>query len=78
MEPDSYYSPDGDIAYLRVRGSAGRVRTRKEAWGLRDYDETGELVGIEIWAASERLSQDVLEALPRLEGQTAVFERQPS
>ncbi len=66
MKPDSYYALDGDIAYLRVREPEGEVSSRKESWGLGDYDSGGELVGIEVWAASERLSREVLEALPRL------------
>jgi uncharacterized protein YuzE len=78
MKPDSYYTPDGDIAYLRVRDPEGVVSSREEPWGLRDFDERGELVGIEIWAASESLPREVLDALPRLEGQGLVVERQPA
>ena len=48
MKPDSYYTPDGDIAYLRVRDPEGAVSSRKESWAFRDFDERGELVGIEI------------------------------
>lgn len=65
-KPDSYYTPDGDIAYLRVRELEGVVNSREEPWGLRDYDERGELVGIEVWAATERLPREVVDALPRL------------
>jgi len=35
-------------------------------------------VGIEVWAASERLPREVLDALPRLEGQGVTVERQPA
>ncbi len=78
MKPDSYYTPDGDIAYLRVRDPEGTVSSREESWGLRDYDDRGELVGIEIWGASERLPKEVLDALPRLEGHGSTVERQPA
>lgn len=78
MKPESYYAPDGDIVYLRVRNLKRVVNSREESWGLRDYDERGELVGIEIWAASERLPRDVVDALPRLEGAGSHVERQRS
>lgn len=78
MKPDSYYTPDGDIAYLRVREPKGDVSSRRESWGLRDFDDRGELVGIEVWAASERLPREVLEALPRLDGHGLTVERQPA
>lgn len=42
--------------------------SEEERWGLRDYDETGALVGIELWSASKILPSEVLAALPRLEG----------
>lgn len=77
MEPESYYSPEGDIAYIRVRPQrGGRIRSEEQPWGLRDYDrETGELVGLEIWDASATLPGDVIEALPRLEGSGVVITR---
>lgn len=78
MKPDSYYAPDGDIAYLRVRDPQGEVSSREEKWGLRDFDARGELVGIEVWAASRRLPIEVVEALPRLEGTGLEVERQPA
>ena len=79
MESESYYASDGDIAYIRVRPPGGRVRSEEEAWGLRDYDEeTGELVGLEMWSASKVLPADLVDALPRLDGRGAVIERQPA
>jgi len=79
METESYYTSDGDIAYIRVRPPRGRVRSEEEAWGLRDYDEeTGELVGLEMWSASKVLPADLVDALPRLDGRGAVIERQPA
>jgi uncharacterized protein YuzE len=78
VEPESYYAPEGDIAYIRTRQPQGTVRSQEEAWGLRDYDETGELVGLEVWGASRLLPPELVEALPRLEGRGAVVERQPA
>lgn len=75
MKPESYYSPEGDIAYIQVRPQrAGGVRSEEQPWGLRDYDrDTGELVGLEVWSASKILPGDVVEALPRLEGRGTVI-----
>lgn len=79
MESESYYTTDGDIAYIRVKSPHGPVRSEEQDWGLRDYDEqTGDLVGIEIWSASKLLSKEVVDALPRLEGRGTSIERQPA
>ena len=78
MRPDSYDTPEGDVVYLRVREPKGSVSSVGEPCGLRDYDERGEFVGIEVWAASERLPREVVEALPRLDQHGVAFERQPA
>lgn len=79
MESQSYYASDGDIAYIRVRPPRGRVRSEEEGWGLRDYDEeTGELVGLELWSASKVLPADLINALRRLDGRGTAIERQPA
>ena len=67
MEPSSYYS-EGDLVYIQVRPQRpGGVRTEEREWGLCDYDrETGELTGVEIWAASKLLPAELLETLPHL------------
>ncbi len=79
METESYYSSEGDIAYIRVRSSLGSVRSKPETWGLREFDEeTGELVGLEVWSASRVLPQDLVEALPRLEGRGIAVDPQPA
>jgi hypothetical protein len=44
MKPSSYYTSDGDIAFVFVRPPHGEVHSKEEPWGLRDFDETGELV----------------------------------
>ena len=78
MESESYYTSDGDIAYIRVRSPRGRVTSAEERWGLRDFDETGALVGLEVWSASKVLPRELLDALPRLEGRGTTIERQPA
>jgi uncharacterized protein YuzE len=79
METESYYSAEGDIAYIRVRSPHGSVRSHEEAWGLRELDaETGELVGLEVWAASRVLPKELVEALPHLDGRGMAIEPQPA
>lgn len=73
--PRSCYAPDGDIAYISVRQSPGRVASRKEHWGLSDYDNRGRLIGIEIWQASSRLPAEIVQDLPRLGSRGSEFER---
>jgi uncharacterized protein YuzE len=69
MKAESYYTPDGDIAYIRVRFTHGPVRSDEHAWGLQDYDDqTGDLVGLEVWSASKVLPAEIVAALPRLAG----------
>jgi len=76
MEPSSYYSSDGDIAYIGVRPQHGRVRSERDERGLRDYDaETGELIGVELWDASTMLPAELIEVLPRLDGRRTVLDR---
>lgn len=79
MESQSYYTTDGDIAYIRVRSPHGSVRSEEQEWGLRDYDQkTGELVGLEVWSASKVLPRELVEALPRLDGRGTTIARQPA
>lgn len=68
MKPGSYHTPDGDIVYLRVRPPQGSVHSQRQPWGLLDYDERGELVGIEVWDAHQRIAPEVIDALPRRGG----------
>lgn len=61
----SYYDPEADIAWLPT-GASKRVVSEEVEWGLIDRDEdTDEIVAVEIWAASKRLPQAILDALPR-------------
>jgi len=77
MDFHSYYAPDGDIAYIRVRTPTGTVRSQEEPWGVRDYDRgSGQLVGIEVWAATKVLPRPFIDALPRLEEADADVEPQ--
>lgn len=78
MESESYYATVGDIAYIRVKSPHGPVRSEEQEWGLRDYDEdTGDLVGLEVWSASKVLPKGFVDALPRLEGRGTSVQRQP-
>ncbi len=77
MGAESYYASEGDIAYIRVRSPQGGVTSEEEPWGLRDFDETGVLVGLEVWSASKVLPRELIRALPRLEGRGTTIERQP-
>lgn len=78
MESESYYAVVGDVAYIRVRPAQGRVTSEEEAWGLRDFDESGALVGLEVWSASKVLPRELVDALPRLDGRGTAIERQPA
>jgi uncharacterized protein YuzE len=61
----SYYDPQADIAWLPT-GDSAHVVSEEVEWGLIDHDAaTDEIVALEIWAASKRLPQAVLDALPR-------------
>ncbi len=60
----AYYDREADIAWFPT-GQSEDVVTEEVADGLRDYDRgSHELVAIEIWQASTRLPQTLLDALP--------------
>ena len=60
----AYYDRETDIAWFPT-GQSEDVVTEEVADGLRDYDRRShELVAIEIWQASTRLPQTLLDALP--------------
>jgi uncharacterized protein YuzE len=60
----AYYDRDADIAWLPT-GESDDVVSEEMDWGLIDHDATtDEVVALEIWAASKRLPQAVLGALP--------------
>lgn len=60
----SYYDPEADIAWLPT-GDSESVVSEEVEWGLIDHDAaTDEVVAVEIWAASKRLPQAILDALP--------------
>jgi uncharacterized protein YuzE len=59
-----YYDSDADIAWFPTGASHDVVSTRVPG-GLREYDRTThDLVAIEVWDASTRLSRTLLEGLP--------------
>jgi len=53
----------------------GPVDSRPEPWGVGDYDQSGALVGVEVWSVTERLPRELVAALPRVQGHTAPFNR---
>jgi uncharacterized protein YuzE len=76
MNPKSYYSTDGDLAVIYVRPS-NSVRTEEHDWGLVDRDvESGEVATIELWHASKRFPQQLLEIFPRLGRSDATLTRE--
>jgi len=66
MKIDGHYDPDADIAWLRFEGyDAATVVSAETATGLREIDpETGRLVGLEYWQASQTLPSEFLAMLP--------------
>jgi uncharacterized protein YuzE len=60
----AYYDSEADIAWLPT-GHAERVVSEEVDWGLVDHDaSTDEVVAVEIWSASKRLPQAILDTLP--------------
>jgi len=60
----AYYDRDADIAWLPT-GESADVLSEEMDWGLIEHDATtDEVVALEIWSASKRLPQAVLDALP--------------
>ena len=61
-----HYDSSADIAWIRFEGYDGRTAVSEEKpWGLEERDpDTGELVAIEIWQASDHLPAALLSLLP--------------
>lgn len=60
----AYYEAEADVAWFPT-GESDDVVSERMPGGLREYDRsTRELVAIEVWDASTRLPQTLLEALP--------------
>jgi uncharacterized protein YuzE len=72
VSPDSgrrflgHYDPDVDIAWIRFDGYEGTIaRSAERPWGLEERDpQSGEIVALEMWRASERLPAEFLSLLP--------------
>jgi uncharacterized protein YuzE len=61
----AHYDRDANIAWLRTEPFDGAtVRSEEAEHGLVDRDPEGNVVGVEIWGASERLPAALLELLP--------------
>jgi uncharacterized protein YuzE len=64
----AYYDRDADIVWIPT-GVSDDVVSQETSWGLVDHDASSDVaVGIEIWAASTRLPEDLLAKLPRPAG----------
>jgi uncharacterized protein YuzE len=60
----AYYDREADIAWLPT-GDSSDVVSEEVEWGLVDHDSaTDEVVAVEVWSASKRLSAEVLATLP--------------
>jgi uncharacterized protein YuzE len=61
----AYCDSEADIAWVPT-GASERVVSEEVEWGLIDHDAaTDEIVAVEIWAASKRVPQAILDALPK-------------
>ena len=60
----AYYDSDADIAWFPT-GESNDVVSEEVGWGLLDHDSgTDQIVGIEVWSASDRLPPELLATLP--------------
>lgn len=60
----AYYDRDVDIAWIPT-GSSQDIVGDEQSWGLIVRDrESGSVVALEIWSASQVLPKAVLDALP--------------
>jgi uncharacterized protein YuzE len=77
---DGHYDRKADVAWVRFDGwGAERVRVEEMPWGLIERDrDTGAVLGLEYWKASEHLPAELLDALPAPPTREVVVERQPA
>lgn len=66
MRIDGHYDAEADIAWVRFEGyDPSTVVAEESGKGLRELNpETGEIVGLEFWRASQELPADFLRMLP--------------
>lgn len=60
------YDPQGDILYIEVSPSKVAETVEIDEDVLVDYDESGNIVGIEIWRAREVLLGEIMRRLKEL------------
>lgn len=61
------YDPEADAVYVDLREAQGRVRSRRiDEQRVLDYDERGDLVGVEFLFVSRGLSLDGLPEAQRI------------
>lgn len=59
-----HYDPTVDIVLMVIE--SGEAVSEEHEWGLIDRDPTDDhLMGFEVWEASRRLPQELLQAFPR-------------
>ncbi|MDX6633149.1 MAG: hypothetical protein QOG09_27 [Solirubrobacterales bacterium] len=77
---DGHYDKKADVAWLRLDGwDSDRVRVEEMSWGLLERDrETGRVLGLEFWEASQKLPAELLGALPAPPAREILVERQPA
>ena len=59
----TYYDRQADIVFVALNDAAVE-RSVERDWGLIELAADGATVGMEYWAASERLPKEFLAALP--------------
>ncbi len=66
MRIDGHYDVEADIAWVRLEGyDPSTVVAEETDFGLRELDpNTGKVVGLEFWKASNKLPADFLRMLP--------------
>ena len=60
------YDPVGDVLYMEVAPAKAAETVELDGDLLIDYDEEGNIVGIEIWRAREVLLGEMLKRIKEL------------
>lgn len=62
---EGHYDREADIAWLRFVGyDPATAMGEQTSFGLRELSPAGEVVGLELWAASAHLPEELLAVLP--------------
>ena len=60
------YDPQGDVLYIEISPAKAAETMEIDDDVLIDYDENGNIVGIEIWRAREVLLGEIMKRLKEL------------